>query len=121
VSHPANELDDVVHQRARLGILAIAQEAKRVEFGFLATNLQLTAGNLSKHLAVLETAGLIRIEKGYAGKRGRTWVHITPAGKRALRSEITQLKRLISQIEEAAPGATKPRIRGTANEARSEA
>jgi DNA-binding MarR family transcriptional regulator len=100
MTHPANGLDDVVHQRVRLGILAIAREARRVEFGFLRTSLELTAGNLSQHLAVLEKAGLVGIEKGYAGKRGRTWIHLTPAGKHALHHEITQLKHLINQIEQ---------------------
>ena len=102
MTHPANGLDDTVHQRVRLGILAIAREARRVEFGFLRTSLELTAGNLSQHLTVLEKAGLIQIEKGYAGKRGRTWIHLTPAGKHALHHEITQLKHLISQIEQTA-------------------
>ena len=99
MSHPANGLDDIVHQRVRLGILAIAQEARRVEFGFLRDSLELTAGNLSQHLAVLEKAGLVEIEKGYSGKRARTWIHLTPAGKKALHNEIAQLKRLIGQIE----------------------
>jgi DNA-binding MarR family transcriptional regulator len=102
MTHPANGLDDVVHQRVRLGILAIAQEARRVEFGFLRTSLELTAGNLSQHLAVLEKAGLVEIEKGYAGKRGRTWIHLTPLGKKALQAEIAQLKRLIGQVEQTA-------------------
>lgn len=99
--HPANGLDDVVHQRIRLGILTIAHEARQVDFGYLRTNLELTAGNLSQHLTVLENAGLITIEKGYAGKRARTWITLTKAGRAALREEITQLKRLISQIERA--------------------
>jgi DNA-binding MarR family transcriptional regulator len=97
--HPVNGLDDVVHQRVRLGILTIAHEARRVEFGYLRTNLDLTAGNLSQHLTVLENAGLIRIEKGYKGKRARTWVNLTKAGNAALRDEITQLKRVINQID----------------------
>jgi DNA-binding MarR family transcriptional regulator len=97
--HPANGLDDVVHQRVRLGILTVAHEARRVEFGFLRTNLGLTAGNLSQHLSVLENAGLINIEKGYAGRRGRTWITLTKAGRAALRDEIHQLKRLITQVE----------------------
>jgi DNA-binding MarR family transcriptional regulator len=97
--HPVNGLDDVVHQRVRLGILTIAHEARRVEFGYLRTNLDLTAGNLSQHLTVLENAGLIRIEKGYEGKRARTWVNLTKAGNAALRDEITQLKRVINQID----------------------
>ena len=100
-SHPANGLDEVVHQRVRLGILTIAHEAQRVEFSYLRTNLELTAGNLSQHLGVLENAGLITLEKGYAGKRARTWITITKAGRAALAEEITQLKLLISQIERA--------------------
>jgi DNA-binding MarR family transcriptional regulator len=100
VSHPAIGLDDVVHQRVRLGILAVAHEARRVEFGFLRATLDLTTGNLSQHLTVLEKAGLVEIEKGYEGRRGRTWIHLTEAGTRALHDEISQLKRLIRQVEE---------------------
>ncbi|GAA1277572.1 transcriptional regulator [Planotetraspora silvatica] len=100
MTHPANGLDDVVHQRVRLGILTIAHEARRVEFGFLRTTLDLTVGNLSQHLTVLEKADLIKIEKGYEGKRGRTWIHLTAAGKKALRDEISRLKELIRQVEE---------------------
>jgi DNA-binding MarR family transcriptional regulator len=100
-SHPANGLDDVVHQRVRLGILTVAHEARRVEFSYLRTNLELTAGNLSQHLGVLENAGLITIEKGYAGKRARTWITLTKAGHAALAAEVTHLKLLISQIERA--------------------
>ena len=98
-SHPATCLNDVVHQRVRLGILTIAHEARRVEFSYLRANLELSAGNLSQHLGVLESAGLITIEKGYAGKRARTWVTLTKAGSAALAVEIAQLKLLISQIE----------------------
>ena len=87
--------------RVRLGILTIAHEARRVEFSYLRDTLGLTAGNLSQHLGVLETAGLIAIEKGYAGKRARTWVTLTKAGQAALEDEIAQLKLLISRIEPA--------------------
>ncbi len=102
-SHPANGLDDTVHQRVRLGILTIAHEARRVEFGYLRSNLDLTAGNLSQHLGVLESAGLVTIEKGYAGKRARTWVTLTKAGRTALAEEIANLKLLISRVEQPAP------------------
>ena len=98
-SHPASGLNDVVHQRVRLGILTIAHEARRVEFSYLRTNLELSAGNLSQHLGVLENAGLITLEKGYAGKRARTWITITKAGQSALADEIAQLKLLISRID----------------------
>jgi DNA-binding MarR family transcriptional regulator len=99
VTHPVNGLDELVHQRVRLGILAVAQEAKTVDFGFLQTTLGLTAGNLSHNLTVLEGAGLVRVQKGYEGRRPRTRVQITPAGRQALRSEIAHLKELIAQID----------------------
>jgi Winged helix DNA-binding domain len=66
-----------------------------------ATVGSVTAGNLSQHLGVLETAGLIALEKGYAGKRARTWVTLTKAGQAALEAEIAQLKLLISRIHPA--------------------
>jgi DNA-binding MarR family transcriptional regulator len=97
--HPANGLNDVVHQRVRLGILTIAHEARKVEFGYLRESLELTAGNLSQHLTVLEKAGLVTIDKGYAGKRARTWITLTTAGRAALREEIDQLRQLIAQID----------------------
>jgi DNA-binding MarR family transcriptional regulator len=98
-AHPITGLDDVVHQRVRLGILTIAHEARRVEFGYLRTQLDLTAGNLSKHLSVLEAAALIEVEKGYEGRRGRTWITLTPAGAAALADEIGRLKQLIARVE----------------------
>ncbi len=98
-AHPANGLEEVVHQRVRLGILTITHEARRVEFGYLRTQLELTAGNLSKHLSVLEAAGLIEVEKGYEGRRGRTWITLTDLGATALSEEIRRLKQLIARVE----------------------
>jgi DNA-binding PadR family transcriptional regulator len=97
--HPVNGLNDVVHQRVRLGILAVAQQARRVEFTYLRATLDLTAGNLSQHLTMLEKHGLITIDKGYEGKRARTWIQLSRAGKQALRDEIDTLKSLIRELE----------------------
>jgi DNA-binding MarR family transcriptional regulator len=92
---PTNGLDDVVHQRHRLGILTITAEANRAEFGYLRDALSLTAGNLSKHLSVLEDAGLVQVEKGYKGRRPRTWVRITGRGRSALAAELDVLAGLV--------------------------
>jgi DNA-binding MarR family transcriptional regulator len=93
-AHPTNGLDDTVHQRHRLGILTITAEA-RADFGYLRDALGLTAGNLSRHLSVLEAAGLIQVEKGYSGRRPRTWVGITSAGRAALAAEVDALAELV--------------------------
>ena len=93
--HPTSGLDDTVHQRHRLGILTIAAEAQRAEFGYLRETLGLTPGNLSRHLTVLEEAGMVTVEKGYAGRRAKTWVRITAQGRAALRAELAALTELL--------------------------
>ncbi|MFJ9057535.1 MULTISPECIES: transcriptional regulator [unclassified Streptomyces] len=97
--HPTQSLDDTVHQRVRLGVLTIAREADRVEFGFLKKQLAVTDGNLSRHLRVLEESGLITVEKGYAGRRPRTWVALTRDGARALDAELRALRALVLRLD----------------------
>ena len=99
MTHPSSALDDVVHQRARLGILAILDEAGRADFAYLRDSLELTDGNLARHLETLEHAELIRITKRFEDRRPRTWVSATPKGRAALRSEIAALKSIISRVE----------------------
>lgn len=101
---PTARLDETVHQRVRLGVLTITNEARRVEFRFLQETMGLTAGNLSQHIRVLEEAGFVTVEKGVDGRRPRTWVAITRVGKAALREEIAALKLLVDRFE-GAPGA----------------
>jgi DNA-binding MarR family transcriptional regulator len=97
--HPVNGLNELVHQRVRLGILAIAAEAEQVDFGYLRGALGLTDGNLSRHLQVLEQAKLIAVRKGYTGRRPRTWVRITAKGRKALDTELAALRTLIAQLD----------------------
>jgi DNA-binding MarR family transcriptional regulator len=101
--HPTNGLDETVHQRHRLGILTITAEAQRAEFGYLREALGLTPGNLSKHLTVLEQAGLVEMDKGYAGRRPRTWVRITGQGRAALAAELATLTELLRRHTAAPP------------------
>ena len=93
--HPTSGLDDRVHQRHRLGVLTITAEAQRADFGYLRDALGLTPGNLSRHLTVLEEAGLVQVEKGYEGRRPRTWVRIIRHGRVALAAELSALTELV--------------------------
>jgi predicted ArsR family transcriptional regulator len=102
-THPTNGLDDTVHQRHRLGILTITAEA-RAEFGYLRGALGLTPGNLSRHLTVLEEAGLVQVDKGYQGRRPRTWVRITSSGRAALAAELATLTELVNRHRGAPAG-----------------
>lgn len=102
--HPTNGLDETVHQRHRLGILTITAEA-RAEFSYLRDALDLTPGNLSRHLTVLEEAGFIKVDKGYHGRRPRTWVGITRQGRAALAAEIAALTELLRRHATADPAS----------------
>jgi len=99
VTHPAQRLDDTVHQRVRLGVLAVLAEVRRADFAYLRDALELTDGNLSRHIAVLEQAGLVEVEKGFEGRRSRTWVQATADGRRALKAEMQALRELISRVD----------------------
>ncbi len=108
MTHPALRLDDVVHQRVRLGILAVLEETSRADFGYLKGVLDLTDGNLSRHISVLEEAGLIDVEKGFENRRGRTWISVTPLGREALKSQLAALRELIDRVAAASAEPQAP-------------
>ena len=97
-AHPSLALDETVHQRVRLGILAVLSETSECTFAVLRDELDLTDGNLSRHLRVLEEAGLLEIRKGYEGRRPCTWVRLTGKGRTALHHELTALERLVRRL-----------------------
>jgi DNA-binding MarR family transcriptional regulator len=98
MTHPTSALDDTVHQRVRLGILAVLSEARRADFGYLQEVLELTAGNLSQHLGILEEAGHIQIAKAFEEKRPRTWITVTRKGRGALAAEVATMRALLDGI-----------------------
>ena len=102
--YPTQALDDVVHHRTRLGILAVLREVDRAEFGYLRDALGLTDGNLSRHLRTLEAAGHIQVRKGYQGKRPRTWLRLTTHGTKALDQELAALRALVTRLDRTPAG-----------------
>jgi DNA-binding MarR family transcriptional regulator len=108
--HPAQRLDDVVHQRVRLGILAVLDQADRADFTYLRNALGLTDGNLSRHLTVLEEAGYLATTKTFEGRKPRTWVRSTRRGKSALAEEMAALRELVTRYDStlAAPTGDGP-------------
>ncbi|GAA6526200.1 transcriptional regulator [Intrasporangium sp. DVR] len=98
--HPTSTINDVVHQKARLGILAVLAEADRADFTYLKSLLQLTDGNLGRHLEVLAGQGLVQVEKGYSGRRPRTRVTITRTGRQALEEEMRAIRELLRRFDE---------------------
>jgi len=78
------EVDRLVHEPARLMILMVLYSVQAADFTFLVNVTELTDGNLSSHLSKLEAAGYVEIEKGYAGKKPRTRLQLTPTGRQAV-------------------------------------
>jgi DNA-binding MarR family transcriptional regulator len=106
MTHPTRRLDDAVHQRTRLGILAVLCEVGRADFNYLRDALELTDGNLSRNLSRLEEAGYVAAEKVIEGRRPRTWLEATSAGRGALDAELAAMRDLIAQLE-ASPAPAK--------------
>ena len=97
--HPTGQVDDVVHQRHRLGILVVLAEGGRADFSYLKGTLDLTDGNLGRHLAILEEAQLVRLDRAFEGRKSRTWVTLTAKGKRALNAELKFMREILNRIE----------------------
>ena len=76
-------IDEVIHGRLRLGIMAYLSAVNPASFPELLDKTGASNGNLSTHLSKLEAAGYVTQEKGYAGKKPQTLVHLTEAGRDA--------------------------------------
>jgi len=92
-------LDDAVHQRTRLGILTVLLEAGEADFRFLKGALDLTDGNLGRHLEILSSAGYVTTRRGYDGRRSKAWVALTSRGADALRIEADALRAIVARLD----------------------
>jgi len=96
-------LDRVIHEKARLSVLtSLIAHPKGLVFGDLKQMCGLTDGNLSRHLQVLEEAGLVAIEKGYDRNRPKTVVRITAQGRTRYLDYLTVLEQVVSDAAKAA-------------------
>jgi DNA-binding MarR family transcriptional regulator len=89
------KIDDVIHGRLRLGVMAYLANAEVADFNELKAVLEVTQGNLSVQLRRLEEAQYVTIEKGFLGRKPRTQVRITPAGRAAFAAYLEALGQLI--------------------------
>ena len=91
------KIDDVIHGRMRLGIMAYLADAEAADFTELKNLLEATQGNLSIHLRKLEDAGYISIEKSFFNRKPLTRARITDAGRKAFREYLQAIAKLIDQ------------------------
>ena len=93
-------IDEVIHGRLRLGVMAYLAGEQVAEFNALKSRLQATDGNLSVHLRKLEEAGYVAIEKSFVGRKPMTRVRLTPAGRQAFVAYLDAIGRLVAEAGE---------------------
>ena len=96
-------LDRVIHERARLGVLtSLAAHPKGLVFSDLRRLCGLTDGNLSRHLAVLQEAGLVQVNKTFERNRPKTVCKLTPQGRRRFLDYLAVLDQVVRDAAAAA-------------------
>jgi DNA-binding transcriptional ArsR family regulator len=93
------QIDKVIHEPARLAIMAILSSCESADFSYLAHATQLTHGNLSGHLRRLEEAGYLVVHKGYNGRIPQTTYSLKPKGVKAFTTYWEGLKEFVRQVE----------------------
>ncbi len=96
----SNELDKVIHERMRLGIISALVANEKLSFSELKNLLDTTDGNISVHARKLEEAGYLVCEKSFQGRKPLTEYKITAAGSEALRRYLDHMESLIKAVKE---------------------
>jgi DNA-binding MarR family transcriptional regulator len=97
----SNELDKVIHERMRLGIISALAANEKLSFSDLKNLLNTTDGNVSVHARKLEDAGYISMKKSFSGRVPLTEYKITAAGRKALGQYLDHMEALIKAMKRA--------------------
>ncbi len=90
-----NAVDDIIHGRLRMGIMAYLSAVNPASFPELLEKTGTSNGNLSTHLTKLENAGFVKQEKGFNGKRPQTLVHVTSEGRKAWIDYLEAMRKIL--------------------------
>lgn len=94
-----NELNRLIHEPARLAIMAVLAACESADFDFLLNTTELTKGNLSAHTGKLEQAGYVQIDKGFRGKIPTTRYSLTKAGRKALELYQVLMRETLNKLD----------------------
>jgi DNA-binding MarR family transcriptional regulator len=75
-------------------VAALLAAASKLEFSFVRDHVEVSDSTLSKQVSTLEQAGYVRVDKGFVGKRGRTWLSLTREGRRTFERHIAALQEI---------------------------
>lgn len=95
-----SEIDRVVHEPARLMLMAALYVLDSADYTFLMNLTGITWGNLSAHISKLEESGYIEVEKSFRGKRPNTMLRLTAEGRGAFKSYRSKMKLLLDGLPE---------------------
>lgn len=90
-----DKIDEVIHGRVRLGIMAFLASADTADFNTLKAKLQATDGNLSAHLRKLEDAGYVTVDKSFVDRKPLTRITISRPGRAAFSAYLDAISRLV--------------------------
>ncbi len=93
------EIDRLIHEPARLKIIAQLYVVESADFLFIMRQTGLTQGNVSGHLSKLEDAGFVNIEKGYLGKRPQTIISLSTLGRQRFQNYIRNMREMLDNLE----------------------
>ena len=96
--HSAHEIDRMIHERLRLGIISALAAHESLTFNELKHTVKTTDGNLSVHARKLEDAGYINCSKSFEGRTPKTEYSLTAAGRRALERYLDHMEALIGRM-----------------------
>ncbi len=94
------ELDRLIHERVRLGIVSALAVNRSLSFNELKSMLGLTDGNLSVHARKLEEAGYVQCTKSFEGRTPRTDFHLTDSGRASLEAYLNHMEALIQAVRD---------------------
>lgn len=97
----ADDLDRLIHERIRLGIVSALAANDSLSFADLRDILGTTDGNLSVHARKLEDAGYVRVSKGFEARKPKTEYSLTAKGRRALEGYLAQMEQILGAAREA--------------------
>jgi DNA-binding transcriptional ArsR family regulator len=95
---PLAAIDRLIHEPARLMIMALLSVVESADYLFLMRQTGLTWGNLSSHLSRLEDAGYVEIEKEFRGKKPHTMLHLTQEGRSAFQEYRQSMKQVLDEL-----------------------
>ncbi|MEO5890178.1 MAG: transcriptional regulator [Ferruginibacter sp.] len=93
--NPIKDLNKIFDSRIRLGIMSALMVNAEVSFNELKELLDITDGNLASHLKTLEESGIVKVQKGFIGRKTNTTYSVTKAGEKAFKAHIAALEQMI--------------------------